>query len=109
MQTAISSRTTALPEQEVCVLIPVYKAEPSPVERASFLQCLRILGHYPLALVAPEGLDISSYARMADQSVNSIAKPGAQPHPVRPLPQHILTLTCLSTRHMAGRNYSQTQ
>lgn len=43
----------------VCVVIPVYKSTLTDYERISLTQCTRILGHYPLFVAAPMGLDVS--------------------------------------------------
>jgi len=52
--TEISATTSNL----VAVVIPVYRADMSAYERISFRQCLRVLGHYPIILVKPQGLDL---------------------------------------------------
>ncbi len=43
----------------VCVVIPVYKNTLSPHETIALTQCVRVLGHYPMALVCPVSLDTS--------------------------------------------------
>ncbi|MDD4431013.1 MAG: hypothetical protein PHF61_06380, partial [Bacteroidales bacterium] len=45
----------------VNIIIPVYKSILSQSEEQSFLQCLRVLGKYPLRIVLPNGLDTSYY------------------------------------------------
>jgi hypothetical protein len=45
----------------VAVAIFIHKSEPDWFERISLQQCGRILGNYPLFLVAPQGLDVSVY------------------------------------------------
>jgi hypothetical protein len=45
----------------VAVVIPVYKEHLSDYERISLTQCQRILGHYPIALVTPQLLNVSVY------------------------------------------------
>jgi hypothetical protein len=47
--------------KQVTVIIPIYKSEPDNLEKNSFFQCQKILGHYPVFLVAPAGLDVSFY------------------------------------------------
>ncbi|QJD79048.1 DUF5672 family protein [Spirosoma rhododendri] len=51
-----SSLTTS-----VCVVIPVYKPVLSAYEQISLTQCMKVLGHYPVCLVAPRSLDLSAY------------------------------------------------
>ena len=46
----------------VNVLIPVYKPELGRDDRISLSQTCRILADYPLTVVHPEGLDVSSIA-----------------------------------------------
>ncbi|RYF67481.1 MAG: hypothetical protein EOO39_21180 [Cytophagaceae bacterium] len=45
----------------VCVVIPVYKPVLSAYEQISLTQCMKVLGHYPVCLVAPHSLDLSAY------------------------------------------------
>lgn len=44
----------------VKVIIPIYKATFTQEERRSFVQAYQILGRYPLVVVKPESLDLSS-------------------------------------------------
>lgn len=49
-------------QKEKCVImIPVHKQHPPAYELISFRQCFKVLGHYPVCLVAPVGLDLSVY------------------------------------------------
>ncbi len=43
------------------VVIPIYRAEPDAVERASLERCRSVLGSHPIRLVCPESLDVSTY------------------------------------------------
>ncbi|TDH20841.1 hypothetical protein EXU57_20825 [Segetibacter sp. 3557_3] len=43
------------------VVIPVHSAKPNAYELISFQQCFRILGKYPIKVLAPEGLDLTLY------------------------------------------------
>lgn len=43
----------------VCVVIPVYKNTLSLHETIALTQCVRVLGHYPMALVCPVSLNMS--------------------------------------------------
>jgi Protein of unknown function (DUF5672) len=47
----------------VCIVIPVYKPTLTYEERISLMQCMRILGNYPVFLAAPTGLDVSAITR----------------------------------------------
>ena len=49
--------------KKVAIIIPIYKSEPDSLEKLSLDQCQKILGHYPVYIVAPEGLDISFYVQ----------------------------------------------
>ena len=44
-----------------CIVIPVYKSQPSESELYSLRCCQRVLGKYKAYLVTPKGLDISKY------------------------------------------------
>lgn len=48
----------------VGVVIPVYKSSLTNNERIALTQCMRVLGHYPVWLVAPDSLDISIYQNL---------------------------------------------
>ncbi len=45
----------------VGVVIPVYKPDLTDYERIALTQCVRVLGHYPVWIVAPHSLDVSVY------------------------------------------------
>lgn len=47
-------------KEEVSVVIPVYR-EPADYEKISLQQCLKVLGQYPITLVAAESMNVSSY------------------------------------------------
>ncbi|GAB4016017.1 DUF5672 family protein [Spirosoma koreense] len=49
----------------VNVILPVYKPQLTEYERISMLQCVRVLGNYPLCLAAPHSLDVSAYRQIA--------------------------------------------
>ncbi|WP_051054073.1 DUF5672 family protein [Fibrella aestuarina] len=55
-----SPLNTAQPPS-VIVVIPAYRASLTPHERISLQQCVTMLGHYPLTVVKPEGLDLSGW------------------------------------------------
>ena len=48
----------------VAVLIPIYKDSLTASEEQSFLQCLKVLGHYPLRIVLPDGLTTAYYEKL---------------------------------------------
>ena len=54
---------------EVSVVIPIYKSELTDSELKSFKQCLDVLGNHPLMLVAPTGLDTSTYETLAGRNL----------------------------------------
>jgi hypothetical protein len=45
----------------VVILIFAHKSEIDNFEKVSLMQCFKILGHYPIRLICPEGMDISGY------------------------------------------------
>jgi hypothetical protein len=47
------------------IVVPVYKTKLDNMEILSFKQCIKILGKYPIALICPKFLDISSYIKIA--------------------------------------------
>ena len=46
------------------IVIPVYKTSITDYEQIALKQCMRVLGHYPVWLAAPESLDISLYRKL---------------------------------------------
>lgn len=54
---------------QVAVIIPVYKAELSAVEKGALLQCKKVLGRYSIQLLAPASLDLSSYFELLEREV----------------------------------------
>lgn len=42
----------------VCIVVPVYRSALPPREAMSLAQCTRVLGHYPIAFVKPQSLNI---------------------------------------------------
>ncbi|HEX8327648.1 MAG TPA: DUF5672 family protein [Hymenobacter sp.] len=48
-------------QPSVTVIIPIYREQPSPLEVLSLDQTLAVLGHYPIAFMAPEYLDATWY------------------------------------------------
>ncbi|GAB3947942.1 hypothetical protein GCM10028805_21130 [Spirosoma harenae] len=51
----------------VNIVIPVYKTQLTDYEKISLTQCLRILGKYPIWLVAPHSLDLSAYREIGPE------------------------------------------
>jgi hypothetical protein len=49
----------------VNIALPVYKPNLTDYETIAMTQCLKILGHYPIWIIAPHSLDISNYLRIA--------------------------------------------
>ena len=50
---------------KAAVTIIAYSENPTPIERKSFEQCLRVLGEHPLILVCPDSLNIQIYKDIA--------------------------------------------
>lgn len=50
-------------KQPVAVVVPLYKPQLSPEERASLRQTVEVLGKYPIVGLVPEGLDCSAILR----------------------------------------------
>jgi hypothetical protein len=50
----------------VAVVIPVYKENMTVDERKSLLQCLKILGVYPIIFACPEKLEVKEYQEPSD-------------------------------------------
>ena len=54
------------------VVVPVYKPVPEPDEAYSWSRCRTVFADQPVALVAPEGLDVSAYLAGADPSARPV-------------------------------------
>ena len=52
--------------QQVAVVIPVYQRNLAESEQISLQQCQRVLGNYPICIVAPENLDTDFIATYID-------------------------------------------
>jgi hypothetical protein len=66
----------------VCIVIPHHRAVLKPTERCALDHCVQLLGHYHVALVSPQALDVSSLLadypelaceRFEDASFGSVA------------------------------------
>lgn len=51
---------------QVAIVIPLYSKTPTKDEKASLLQCKKILGNYPIIVVCPKSLDVSEYKFLTD-------------------------------------------
>ena len=49
---------------DACVVVPVYRQRPEPHELLSLRQLAVKLGEHPIELIAPAGLELSSYLRL---------------------------------------------
>lgn len=49
------------------VVIPIYAEKPTKDEKASLLQCKKILGKYPIIVICPDSLDVSEYKFLTDR------------------------------------------
>ena len=54
------------------VVVPVYKSTPDPDDAFSWRRCLDVFPTTPVAIVAPEGLDLAAYVRPADERARPI-------------------------------------
>ena len=52
------------PQINPAILIPMHKQEPSPEEQVSLIQCQKILGGYPIYLLHPQGMPITTYQKI---------------------------------------------
>lgn len=59
--------------KKVCITIPIYKEKMSEVERASLLQCLRVLGKYDIYLFGPTELNMSEYSELLKDKFNYVS------------------------------------
>lgn len=65
--------------EKVAIVVPLYSKKPSEDEKASLLQCKKLLGKYPIIVSCPESLDVSEYEfltqnfeRFADKNFKSV-------------------------------------
>lgn len=49
--------------KQAAVILPIYKPDLTYNEEISFDRCLKILGHNPIILIAPDNIDLSNYLR----------------------------------------------
>ncbi len=61
----------AKPERSILavVVIPVYKQQPSLCEELSYRRAVEILSRHPMALVAPDGLDLAFYTKIHSAAI----------------------------------------
>lgn len=63
----VNNTTTIIPdvrnikETLVSVVIPIYKEQPTENELYSYNKCLDILGSYPISIICPNNLDLTTY------------------------------------------------
>lgn len=48
-------------KNKVVIIIPIYKKEMTKTEKASLLQCLKVLGNYDIKFICPNSLDTKNY------------------------------------------------
>ena len=58
--------------KKVCITIPVYKKNMTEVEKASLIQCLKVLGKYDIYLFGPKELDTTTYMEILKDKFNYI-------------------------------------
>ena len=56
--------------KQVVVIIPVYQQTLNALEQKSLAQCQKILGHYPIVFVAPEGLNPSYFQQIPTHQIS---------------------------------------
>jgi len=61
------NRPAPVAKSLVCVVIPVHRNPLTQAERAALERCLSVLHRYPIAIVAPEGLDTGALLRRYPQ------------------------------------------
>jgi len=59
-------------QKKVVVVIPIYKDMPSADERASLIQCLRVLNRYDVVIVTHLGIDGKAYSLIAEEYAKPI-------------------------------------
>ncbi len=59
-------------DMNCAIVIPVYKDRLTTNEARSLTQCLRILGHYPVILVAPERMNLDAYHHIAGKQLPAV-------------------------------------
>ena len=65
------------PQINPVIVIPMHKPEPSSEERASLIQCQKILGEYPIYLLHPPGMSTKTYGDIFPFLKNLAAPTGA--------------------------------
>jgi hypothetical protein len=63
---------SALGAGQAIVVVPVYKARPDALEAVSWDRCLDVFQKTPIALVAPEGLDLTAYLPLERHEARTI-------------------------------------
>ena len=62
----------ALGAGQAIVAVPVYNTRPNAVEAVSWSRCLEVFRTTPIALVAPEGLDVTAYLPVEPQEARPV-------------------------------------
>jgi len=92
------SVASAVGAGQAIVVVPVYKAQPDALEAVSWDRCLEVFPRTPIALVAPEGLDLEAYVRPEHQRARPI-------HVVRFDPGFFRNTTTYSRLLLSARFY----
>lgn len=66
----VTSRPTPAPlgGGTAVVVVPIYKPEPDIFDAASWHRCLSVFADTPIAVIAPEGLDLAAWIRPPDHT-----------------------------------------
>lgn len=51
---------------DVCVVVPIYREEPTWFEAVSLQRCMDMLGHHPIYFIYPEGTSLEGYRKWMD-------------------------------------------
>ena len=51
----------------VAIVVPLYANKPTKDEKASLLQCKKILGKYPIIVICPQTFDTTEYKFLTDK------------------------------------------
>lgn len=61
---------SSVSHHDVCVVIPMYKAELSHLEQISLNRCVQILGNYNIAIVKPRSLDVQRFSTLVGDIID---------------------------------------
>ncbi len=53
---------------KVVIVIPIYREQPTRMERLSLMRCIDVLGEHPIHFIAPRGMDCSEYVNAREDA-----------------------------------------